>query len=105
MQKPPGVGKPACESRARFAAFGPTRSASEAAGSERERMNDAEFIYCCTFVVSIRRARNSLRLKGGGSGWGLRPHRLRCVEAADPHRLASLATSPFQGEEKSFHVI
>jgi hypothetical protein len=43
MQTPPGVGKPACASRAKFAAFGPTRSASAAAGSlnatmKRERV-------------------------------------------------------------------
>src|ERR1700686_5443723 len=38
MQKPPGVGKPARASTARFAAFAPTRSGSVAAGAERGRM-------------------------------------------------------------------
>ena len=32
--KPPGVGRPACISAARFAAFGPTRSGAVAAGAD-----------------------------------------------------------------------
>src|ERR1700689_1632887 len=38
MQMPPGVGKPACASRARLAALGPTWSESAAAASLSERM-------------------------------------------------------------------
>src|SRR5580692_9271653 len=45
MQKPPGVGNPACASFAKFAAFGPTRSGSVAARSLSGRMKVDTLIF------------------------------------------------------------
>src|ERR1700691_2328468 len=59
MQKPPGVGRPACASAARFAAFGPTRSAAVASALLSERMKeDAIRSARCLFdVIAIARQR------------------------------------------------
>src|SRR5580700_6645551 len=45
MQKPPGVGNPACVSTAKFAALGPTRSGSVALRSLSGRMNEDTLIF------------------------------------------------------------
>src|SRR5579883_1171467 len=58
MQKPPGVGNPPAASLARFAAFGPTRSGSVAAGSARGT------IKVKASIAEIRRLLSSPRLRG-----------------------------------------
>src|ERR1700689_1795695 len=95
MQNPPGVGKPACASRARLAALGPTRAGSVAVAAESGRVNAVMRISRSLYRLAL-----PLPCKGEGAGGvrGLAVH--ASVAITDPHRLASLATSPFQGEEK-----
>src|SRR5476649_2943708 len=63
---PPGVGRPACVSAARLAAFGPTFSGSAAAGSESGRMMAVMRFQDSTLPVARRAPSPRLR----GEGWG-----------------------------------
>src|ERR1700731_2678177 len=89
MQKPPGVGRPACVSLARFAAFGPTRSGSVALRSFSETTKRA--IRNSFGLV----AAHSLSPEGRGWGGGARALRVDlCFRTPHPRSLRSLDLSP-----------
>src|SRR5580658_4288209 len=101
MQKPPGVGKPACASRARFAAFGPTRSELAAAASLSGRMKGAIRV---SFGSTVAHSLSPRADRGWGEGASL----LGSESRQRPLTLVRFAhsTSPrTRGEVSLFHMV
>src|ERR1700683_5558586 len=101
MQKPPGVGSPACARRAKFAAFGPTRSELAAAGAERGKMNIGRVV----IINPVSRTRcNAKRCTADpGSLQTRRVERSRVCSA--PLRFATCCAAPGKRRFSSLHMI